>query len=390
MFSSLVNDIRYYKYEIRPSAPPNASYSVFPQNFRMVSGTTSKRTFMGTWPTPQMAVWGPKDIEQSSLAEKALGFNCLHYYMGNDEASFAYPYLRNKSFVDATCTDGLRAEILFPSCWDGVNLDSEDHKAHVAFPTELQGGYCPDTHPVYLPILFYETIWNTQQFNTISGQFIFANGDPTGYGYHADFMAAWPEGFQEQVQANTACTSSESTGQVENCPLFKLQSQEEANKCRLSLPSVIEDEKTSGILPALPGTNPITGVQHAPDEPIDKSVTKVTSQQPMDSTSSGVPITTTSPAITSLPTMSSKLGDSFSTTTTTYTTSGYIVEMVLVEDIETVTVTLPYVASASTMMNGTNSAASSKHSYLLNTRHAQRHIRDPRRGKRNMHDHYHS
>jgi len=25
----------------------------------------------------------------------------------------------------------LRAEVFFPSCWDGVNLDSSDHSSHV-------------------------------------------------------------------------------------------------------------------------------------------------------------------------------------------------------------------------------------------------------------------
>ena len=33
-----------------------------------------------------------------------------------------------------TCTGGLRAEVTFPSCWDGLNLDSADHKSHMAYP----------------------------------------------------------------------------------------------------------------------------------------------------------------------------------------------------------------------------------------------------------------
>ena len=34
-----------------------------------------------------------------------------------------------------------------PQCWDGVNLDSPDHKSHMAYPV----GGCPSTHPVPFP-----------------------------------------------------------------------------------------------------------------------------------------------------------------------------------------------------------------------------------------------
>ena len=35
--------------------------------------------------------------------------------------------------------------INFPSCWDGVNLDSANHKSHMAYPNWTNG--CPLTHP---------------------------------------------------------------------------------------------------------------------------------------------------------------------------------------------------------------------------------------------------
>jgi hypothetical protein len=49
-------------------------------------------------------------------------------------------------------------------CWDGVNLDSPDHKSHVAYPTagpatfsgSSTGGACPSTHPVKIPQLMLE------------------------------------------------------------------------------------------------------------------------------------------------------------------------------------------------------------------------------------------
>lgn len=46
---------------------------------------------------------------------------------------------------------GIMANRYFPTCWDGVNLDSPDHRSHVAYPesgTLESGGRCPSTHPV--------------------------------------------------------------------------------------------------------------------------------------------------------------------------------------------------------------------------------------------------
>lgn len=55
-------------------------------------------------------------------------------------------------------------------CWDGTNLDSEDHASHVAYPN---GAYemnaaCPSTHPVKIPQLMYEVMWDTREFNDAS------------------------------------------------------------------------------------------------------------------------------------------------------------------------------------------------------------------------------
>jgi hypothetical protein len=94
------------------------------------------------------------------------------------------------------CKEGIMANIRFPTCWDGVNLDSEDHMSHVAYPasgTFESGGPCPASHPVRIPQLFYEVIWDTRQFNDRSlwpedgsQPFVWSYGDFTGYGTHGD------------------------------------------------------------------------------------------------------------------------------------------------------------------------------------------------------------
>lgn len=52
-------------------------------------------------------------------------------------------------------------------CWDGVNLDSPDHQSHVAYGNQggaAGGGACPSTHPVKLPQIMYELMWNVTTF----------------------------------------------------------------------------------------------------------------------------------------------------------------------------------------------------------------------------------
>ena len=47
----------------------------------------------------------------------------------------------------------LVATIDGPSCWDGKNLDSADHRSHVAYPVDgwLSSAQCPSTHPFQIP-----------------------------------------------------------------------------------------------------------------------------------------------------------------------------------------------------------------------------------------------
>ncbi len=59
-----------------------------------------------------------------------------------------------KAFPKAPCGGGWRVTVTFPSCSDGKNLDSPDHKTHISYPssgTFDSGGACPATHPVKIP-----------------------------------------------------------------------------------------------------------------------------------------------------------------------------------------------------------------------------------------------
>lgn len=47
----------------------------------------------------------------------------------------------------------LGARLTAPSCWNGRDLDSADHRSHMAFPSYGDWGYekCPSTHPYVVP-----------------------------------------------------------------------------------------------------------------------------------------------------------------------------------------------------------------------------------------------
>lgn len=73
--------------------------------------------------------------------------------------------------------------IEFPNCWDGVHLDSADHKSHMAY--HLANYTCPADHPVAVPQLHYED-W---LIGTTGGpKYYLSSGS---YSLHGDFFAAW-------------------------------------------------------------------------------------------------------------------------------------------------------------------------------------------------------
>jgi hypothetical protein len=85
-----------------------------------------------------------------------------------------------------TCPPGtmLESYLDFPHCWDGVNLDSPDHKSHMAYPVN---NACPASHPVVVPklrqVMRYPVNGNPANFRLASG---------AGYTMHGDFFNAWP------------------------------------------------------------------------------------------------------------------------------------------------------------------------------------------------------
>ncbi len=96
----------------------------------------------------------------------------------------------------------------FPQCWDGVNLDSADHKSHMAYPSRKNttANKCPITHPIALPEVTVNlnfdvtapgqtAVWRLSSDNYDSSQ----TGGLSG---HADWINGWNDTFIKDFVKN--------------------------------------------------------------------------------------------------------------------------------------------------------------------------------------------
>jgi hypothetical protein len=361
----------------------------FPTGFSMIAGETNLRNF-SDYAVPDLpkSDWTGEYTTQAFLGQAALGFNCLNY-AASPEGSLYRHFLPDKAYLDANCKDGVRFELMFPSCWNG-ETNAADQKSHVAYPSEVMTGTCPDSHPKRLVSLFYETIWNTAAYVGRDGEFVIANGDPTGYGYHGDFMMGW----DETLLTNAVGQCTNPSGLISDCPLFDIQDASVYGNCDITLPTELVSEKVIGPISSLPGNVPIASgpgpadgataggsdatpvvvptLSHSDGVVLPTSATyvpgavfavseseevKVASETPTPSTTS---TSSTTPVVVPATTPAPSPIDTQSYFSTEYSTSGFTVNEVLwVEEVQTVTV--PVTETATTT--------------LVNKRHVHKHKR---------------
>ncbi|KHO01249.1 uncharacterized protein MAM_00250 [Metarhizium album ARSEF 1941] len=201
-----------------------------PKGLRMVVGDPALRSYNHSNP------------EQRAISHVCLGAN------GGDT-----PYL------PARQCDRMRAETFFPSCWDGKNLDSRDHKSHMAFPAigDYNTGVCPQSHPVAVLSVFFEFFYNTGAVKDFN-RWVWAMGDPTGYGLHGDFLNGWADQGALDRAVET-CTGPNGVNDARCSLNVGPDGPGHSRRQPVEVSPPQEEVGFNGPLHKLPGDNPITG-----------------------------------------------------------------------------------------------------------------------------------
>lgn len=118
----------------------------------------------------------------------------------------------SSSIPQCVAPDRLRMDVFFPSCWNGVDLDSQDHKSHMAYPIN-QGGpngtVCPSSHPVAVvrvsyhyafgvkPDVYHPESKSSDGWRLASDMYEVDSSSQGGMSLHADWFNGWhPEVMQ--------------------------------------------------------------------------------------------------------------------------------------------------------------------------------------------------
>jgi hypothetical protein len=139
--------------------------------------------------------------------------NGLRFIMGRDMLNLSAPPTGNFHFLCdnntgnwptlqqalAVCSAGhhIDAVVDAPTCWDGKNIDSPNHRDHVAYMVDSHMGYpmCPTTHPYIIPGFVmganYLVVAGEDTSKWAFSSDSMAPNEPAGSTFHADWFGAW-------------------------------------------------------------------------------------------------------------------------------------------------------------------------------------------------------
>ena len=176
-------------------------YKRFPKNSAYC---TTKGKACVDLPRGLRFVFGYNMIDPSKTPTGASFFDC----QGSAATPGRYPTITE---ARAGCPVGtqLGAKISAPECWNGIDLDSPDHRSHVAYqmidPNDGQAK-CPATHPYIIPT-FSLGVWYTTDADM--GTWRLSSDDmpgmpsmPSGSTFHADWFGAWDDNVMATWGAN--------------------------------------------------------------------------------------------------------------------------------------------------------------------------------------------
>lgn len=139
---------------------------------------------------------GPLDL--TSQDHYVMWFECWNDLTGTPNATAKGQFHSIAEVVNAGCPANavLVMQGVIPICWDGKNLDSPDHRSHIA---QLRGDVvpvrCPDDHPYVLPSLQMRLHYTTDA-NFVAGKWHLSSDEmapnmPAGGTFHMDYFEAW-------------------------------------------------------------------------------------------------------------------------------------------------------------------------------------------------------
>lgn len=141
---------------------------------------------------------GYSGVVPNTVQSLPQGLRMIAGDMKNAAASGPFAYSCNgegqKTPSIPNCSAGQKIwqHIYFPQCWNGVNLDSPDHKSHMAYPT---GKGCPASHPVPLPEITFNIIYPVSEANSPLRWRLasdnYSSSLPGGYSTHGDWFNGW-------------------------------------------------------------------------------------------------------------------------------------------------------------------------------------------------------
>ena len=148
-------------------------------------------------PTGLRMIAGDPNASAPHPAEFSMRWKCIGGPNNeNDQYQFSIP----------NCDVGAQVfqEIFFPQCWDGVNLDSPDHKSHMSYTVDVKNvndprGWfhpeCPATHPVILPQVAFNVMYTVKEKDAplrwrLSSD-AYDRSKPAGYSSHGDWFNGW-------------------------------------------------------------------------------------------------------------------------------------------------------------------------------------------------------
>ncbi|KAF1951077.1 hypothetical protein CC80DRAFT_216657 [Byssothecium circinans] len=227
----------YYKFG---DGNVRANVTEFPENFQMIAGDPFKRSDGAN----------PAGIKWACLGPNYSRIDATGFPKGFD-----------------SCKEGLTSEITFPSCWNGKDVDPKNPSAHMAYPSNSGKGIdaCPTGFKTArFPTIFIEFWYDVSafdgQYKKTDTPWVLANGDPTGYGWHADFRNGWKKGVlakatAEQGYCNCGCGCG--NDQMKKCfGQDQVNDDNDANfKSCAAKAAYPGDDKA--VLEKLPGCNPI-------------------------------------------------------------------------------------------------------------------------------------